>query len=241
MRLKSNNYMANNGQDIERRTVLRSIVAGGAVVAGAGLASGAPDSPSGLRPSKVEQQYGDVETVEGLFEAYGEPVRDALVDRGYLQEGGPVSVDSVVSRHDFALGDASDVAAIGTGWRDGTDVVDVRVRQQTGGYKIEYHLNPGIEDGYALVEPVDGGEGAIVFPDGTEEVSTTSTCCPSTGCPDQNCGSTQCTTDWCDCQNGYNYYYEEILCCQKLDDGSCLCAWETNGCDCPDYVGVCPE
>lgn len=234
--------MTGDGHHIDRRTVLRDLLAGGTIVGATGLASGGTTTAGRQGAdvaSELEREFGDVETVEGFFETYGEPVRDALVERGYLSPDATVSIESVVSRHEYSLGEESDVAAVSTGRRDGTEVMDVRIRQRTVDHVIEYHLHPGIDDGYAEVR-LDDDRSALVFPDGTVDDVTTSSCCPDE-CIDLGCPGLRCTDDYCDCQDGYNYYYEEILCCTLNSDDECVCSWETHDCDCPEYYYICPE
>ncbi len=232
--------MAENGQHVERRTILRSIAAGGTLAAGAGIAS-AGSGPEGRDLSLVnqaEQRYGDVDSVQRLFDVYGRPVVGALVDDGYLDPGTSVSVDSVVSRHEFGDVTESGVAAVGDGARDGEHVVDVRVHQRTDDHEIEYHLNPGVGDGYAVVSGDD--ETTLVLPDGTENVVTTDYCCPD----ECSCGEYRCTDQYCDCQSGNFYYYRERFCCITDDNGICYCSWEdSDSCGCREYSGhpYCPQ
>lgn len=184
--------------------------------------------------AEAEEQFGDLETVERLFEVQGEPIADALVEGGYLSPGEEPTVESVVSRHEFSGSDATDVATVGLARRDGTDVVDVRIRQRTGDAEIEYHVRPGLERGHAVVDFDDSDAGVAVFPDGTEHQVSTSSCCP-TNC---DCGDIQCTSDTCDCDQDALYYWEEILCCDDLG-GYCDCYWETWECDCPNSNYAC--
>ena len=234
--------MADSGQPVDRRTVLRTIATSGVLAAGAGLTSAKSESQSPALPlvQAAERQFGDVASVEQLFGAYGEPVVAALVDAGYLTADATLSIESVVSRPEFSSTEASGVAAIGRGRRQGEDVVDVRIRQQTAEYEIEYHLNPGFENGYAFVTPADGDKRVTVFADGTENVTTDDFCCPE-ACSD--CGQYDCpNNDICDCISQTWYYYEERLCCAEDSDGSCVCSWQTGDCTCAgEYTEFCPQ
>ena len=233
--------MAEDSHNYGRRAVLRTIAAGSAVAVGSGFSmarSATPDEDRLALVTEAERTYGDVESVERLFEAYGEPVVDALVASGYLTEES-VSVESVVSRHEFGDHRESGVAAVGDGGRDGEHVVDIRIRQLVEGYEIEYHLNPDIDDGYALVSPNDGETAYLVLSDGTEKAVTTDYCC-SDYCEDLvgQCGDYRCTDDMCDCSGGSLRYYEERYCCLEGDD-SCICSWEDSGCSCSEYDPRC--
>lgn len=237
--------MADDSHNYGRRAVLRTIAAGSAVAVGSGLSmagSAGPDENRLALVTEAERKYGDVESVERLFEAYGEPVVDALVANGYLTEGASVSVESVVSRHEFGNLHESGVAAVGDGGRDGEHVVDVRIRQLVEGYEIEYHLNPDVDDGYALVYPEGDGTASIVLSDGTEETIQSDYCC-SDYCDDlvADCGDYRCTDDRCKCEYGYRYYYRDRYCCVTGDD-ACYCSWESSdSCSCPEYVELCPQ
>ena len=231
--------MTDSGQPVDRRTVLRTIAASGVLAAGAGLTS-AKSGSSNRDLSLVqaaENQFSDAASVEKLFEARGESIVESLVEKGYLSADTTPSINSVVSRHELATNGMSGVAAIGDGRREGKEVVDVRIHQQTDTYEIEYHLNPGFENGYAFVTQADGDERIMVFADGTENVITDDWCCPD-GCSD--CGQYRCTDDYCHCFDGTMYYREERLCCSEDSDGSCVCSWHTGDCVCGDYVGACP-
>lgn len=238
--------MAEDGHSPDRRSVLRALAAGSAAGIGVGLGtgSGAADStPRSAATANAAAQYGDPETVERLVASLGEPLAEELVARGHLPEDASLSVDSVVTVHEYARRQADGVAAVGTGRIDGTEVVDVRLRRRAGDAEIEFHLHPERNDGYALVTPDSGTRGVAVFADGSTESVTTSSCCPEYGC--SSCGDTRCSDDVCDCEFNSDgtatvYYTEEILCCTKTEDGTCLCGWESAGCNCSETAPGCP-
>ena len=235
--------MAEDSHNYGRRAVLRTIAAGSAVAVGSGFSmagSATPDEDRLALVTEAERKYGDVESVERLFEAYGEPVVDALVANGYLETSDSVSVESVVSRHEFGDHHESGVAAIGDGGRDGEPVIDVRVRQLVDGYEIEYHLNPDVDDGYALVYPDGDGTASLVLSTGTEEVVPADYCC-SDFCEDlvDDCGNYRCTGELCDCRDNAEWYYKERYCCLE-SDGVCYCSWEdSDNCGCLEYAPHC--
>lgn len=226
--------MTDDGDGLkDRRSVLKAITAGAvSATAFAGAASG-ETAPRSSETAEAFARFGDRETIDGLFEAHARPVVSELVDRGYLpEETNPV--ESVVALHEYGDADEGGLATVSTGARDGTDVVDVRVRQVTEDAEIEYHINPGMEDSYAMVTPDEGEEGTAIFADGSEgSFSTTSSCCD---CTDGNCGETRCTDDYCRCDGNYIYYYEEQYCCARIN-GSCVCTWSRDGCgvQCQEY------
>lgn len=245
--------MVDDDHTPDRRTVLRNIAAGSAAAVGVGLASGAAGADAGPEPRssatrEAFSEFGDRETVADLFERHGRPVAAELADRGYLPDDGN-PVESVVSLHEYGEADADGLATVGTGTRDGTDVVDVRVQRTTDDARIEFHINPGLGDSYAMVFPEDGEEGTAVFADGTTaSFSTTAGCCE---CYGSGCGDFRCTTDQCDSEctssryPNYIYYYKERKCCTEFYDGEntfCSCYWETYSCTCEEEISnnICP-
>lgn len=239
--------MAEHSHSVDRRTVLRSIVAGSTVAAGAGLASaGSDDLGPAVTTAALEQQFGDVETLQGLFEANGEPLVDTLVENDFVDPSHDVAAESFVSPGEFSETDEPGLATVSPGRVGDTEVIDVRIQQRTDDHVIEYHVHPGIEDGYAAVTPIDGGDSVVAYPDGSVNSLATSACCPDTSCSSgcDGCGDTRCTTDICDCDQ-YDttmYHTEERYCCnQDTDTCDCLCSWNDYDCDCPEDVVSCPE
>lgn len=241
--------MTDSGHTSDRRTVLRTLAAGGAVAASGGLASAGSPPPHAAelaRRDEAIQQFGDVDTVQRLFALHGRPIAESLADEGYLST--EPSVRSVVSLSEFADDPTSGVAAIGDGHVNGEHVIDVRVKQVTDSHEIEYHLHPGPESGYAEVTPLDGGTSVAVTDGGAVTDITTSSCCPSTTTADcdSNCRDYRCTDNYCDCDEsaGMIFHDKEQKCCTVYEDGTgnevCECQWEYYSCDCEEPTDKCP-
>jgi hypothetical protein len=232
--------MVDDTNGLNRRTVLKNVVAASTFAAGLGVASGSAAASVDRQPSKVrpvEEAIGDAETVEELFAERGEPLVAALAAEGYVDGSLDASVDSFVPTDVYASSSTPGLATASFGSVNGDESVDVRLRQAVGDREVEFHLLPD-GDSYALVTSPDGDVTAAVFGDGsTQDVSTSATC--ATGC---DCYY-RCTTDYCDCTvGGYIWYYEEYRECMKTDDGYCLCSWTRTGCDCKgEPADACPE
>jgi len=228
--------MSDDDTTKNRRTVLKAITAGAVSATAFATGGSAEPAPKSTETAEAFARFGDRETIDGLFEAHGRPVAAELSARGYVPaETNPV--ESVVSLHEYGRSDEGGLATVTTGSRDGTDVVDVRVRQVTDDAEVEYHVHPGMEDSYALVYPNEGEEGDVIFADGTTDgFSTSSSCCE---CSASGCGDTRCSDTICDCNLLTTVYYEERKCCLTTTGGRCLCAWERNGCECAVVSQAC--